>query len=317
MPIPSDSSIRTYVSSLNSLARDLGYDAQPEGFLWLTNASHVWSIINSALSNKGEPLSLGTKSNRLFSIKYLLECEDAPEDVWNSYEPYVAIVKKALDAQYADNAKSAKQEAEWLSSDDIKKILDDLEKSVPKKIDITNASAYRNLMKYLVLKFQLNTPVRNDVADAKIYLNPAPEDIADESINYIVLNSSNRSGQFIDNIYKTKFRNGQLVIDLEQSLVDDLFQYYDTLINFSPHHWFILNNDGDRMERNNLTKFIQSIFRPYNKNISTRMLRTIISTEAEHLTKEDLVVEKKTLELCRQMGHSLGVHKKYYTKVEN
>lgn len=317
MPIPSDSSIRTYVSSLNSLARDLGYDAQPEGFAWVANAPHVWSVINSALSNKGEPLSLGTKSNRLFSIKYLLECEDAPKDVWNSYEPYVAIVKKGLDAQYADNAKSAKQEAEWLSLDDINKILDDLEKSVPKKIDITNASAYRNLMKYLVLKFQLKTEVRNDVADAKIYLNPAPEDIADKSINYIVLNSYDKCGQFIDNIYKTKLDDGQLILDLEESLTNDLFQYYDTLIAFSPHHWFILNNDGDRMERNNLTKFIQSIFRPYNKNISTRMLRTIIATEARHLTKEQVEIERETKKLCYRMGHSLGVHLKYYTKVEN
>jgi hypothetical protein len=319
MPLPSDSSIRTYVSSLNSLARDLGFDAQPEGFAWVANAPHVWAIINTALSNKNEPLSLGTKSTRLFSIKYLLECLDAPEDIWATYEPYVAIVKKGLDEKYADNAKSAKEEAEWMSFADLEKVLDDLEKSVPKKIDITNGSAYRNLMKYLVLKFHLDTPVRNDLSDAKIYKNPTPEQIADESMNYIVLRTEGgaRTGQFIDNIYKTKFRNGQLVFDLEESLVNDLFQYYDILVEFSPHHWFVINNDGEQMQRNNFTKFIQSIFRPYNKNISTTMLRKIITSEREPKSKDDLVIEQKSKELARRMGHTLGVHLKYYVKVES
>jgi hypothetical protein len=319
MPLPSDSSIRTYVSSLNSLARDMGYDAQPEGFAWVANASQVWSIMNSAITNKGEPLSLGTKSTRLFSIKYLLECLDAPEDIWDSYEPYVAIVKKALDDRYADNQKSAKEEAEWMSLADLKKVLDDLEKSVPKKIDITNGSAYRNLMKYLVLKFHLDTPIRNDLSDAKIYKNPTDEQIADESMNYIVIRTegSKKTGQFIDNIYKTKFRKGQLVFDLDESLVNDLFQYYDILVEFSPHHWFIINNDGEQMQRNNFTKFVQSIFRPYNKNISTSMLRKIIRSDFDSLTKEDIEIEQESKELARRMGHSLGVAKKYYVKVQN
>ncbi len=319
MPLPSDSSIRTYVSSLNSLARDLGYDAQPEGFAWVANAPHVWAIMNSAITNKGEPLSLGTKSTRLFSIKYLLECLDAPKDIWATYEPYVAIVKKGLDEKYADNAKSAKEEAEWMSMADLKKVLDELEKSVPKKIDITNGSAYRNLMKYLVLKFHLNTPIRNDLSDAKIYKNPSDEEIADESMNYIVIRTEGgaRTGQFIDNIYKTKFSKGQLIFDLEESLVNDLFQYYDILVEFSPHHWFVINNDGEQMQRNNFTKFIQSIFRPYNKNISTTMLRKIFKSDKEHLTKEDIEREKEAKELARIMGHSLGIAKKYYVKVEN
>jgi hypothetical protein len=315
MTMPSDASIRTYISSLNSLAKDLGHQHQPEGWAWLSNAKSVWNTIDTSISNRGENISWATKSVRLFSIKYLLEAEEAPHAIWADYEPYVIEVKNELEKQYAENTKSANEAAQWMTLVELKKVLDDIEKQVPKRIDSSNPGGYRNLMKYLVLKFHLDTPIRNDLSDAKIYKDPRPEDIADESCNYIILDSANRTGEFIDNIYKTKARYGTLKFPLTQAMTEDLLQYYNILIVHSPDHWFITNIDGEQMTRNNFTKFVQGIFRPYGKNISTSMLRKIIRSDFECMTKEDFIIEQQSIELARIMGHTLGVAKKYYTKV--
>lgn len=313
--MPSDSSIKTYISSLNTLAKDLGHQHQPEGWAWLTNAKIVWDAINTSTTSRGETITWATKNVRLFSIKYLLEAEEAPQAIWKEYEPYVLEVKKELDKQYAENVKSANEAAQWMTLVEVKKVLDDIEKQVPKRIDSSNPTGYRNLMKYLVLKFHLDTPVRNDLSDAKIFKDPRPEDIADESCNYIVLDTATRTGEFIDNIYKTKARYGTLKFPLTQEMTEDLLQYYNILMAHSPDHWFIVNIDGEQMTRNNFTKFVQGIFRPYGKNISTSMLRKIIRSDLEMLTKKDLLIEQQSIELARIMGHTLGVAKKYYTKV--
>jgi len=306
MPI-SETTVKTYNSALNALARNMGYDTSlmyPEGWHWLKNHKRVWKVIQLSESPH-------TQNTKLFAIKYILELnDDAPTELLLHYEDYISVVKEKISEIYAKNRKSVKQEENWLTKAELDEVLNALEKKVKRSFD--NRTDYKNVMKYLILKIHLQTPFRNNLSEAKIYMDPTKEDLADTTYNYIVLDSSDNSAVFIDNNYKTKNKYGQRTIIWSDEIAKELFHYYHDIIAFNKDHFFLTNNNDEKMTPNNYTKFLESIFRESGKKVSSTMIRNIVVSDLYALDKED--EEKKDL-LAHNMGHSRNTAQKIYAKI--
>jgi len=308
--MPSESSIRVYNSTLNSLARDLGYDVQllfPDGYEWLKDYKKVWKVIQMSTS-------LHTQNTKLFAVKYALELADAPLSYSAHYTKYISEVKEKLDAKYADNKKSQKEEANWLKVEDLENILEDLKKKLPRHIN--SMTDYKNVIKYLILKIHLETPLRNDLADAKIYLDPTKDEMKEmdenDDYNYIIVDSKDNKATFINNQFKTKKQFGQNKIDWSLDLAKDLKDYASEIIAYTDDHDFLVNNEKEKMNRNTYTKFMKTIFAPYGKDISTTMIRHIVVSDVYDLKEEE---ENQKKELAKNMGHTTYTARRIYAKV--
>jgi len=308
--MPSESTIRTYHSSLNSLARDLGYDVQllfPDGYEWLKDYKKVFKVIQMSPS-------LNTQNTKLFAVKYALEMADAPLSYSANYTKYIGEIKEKLDAKYADNKKSQKEEANWLKVDDLVDILEDLKTKLPRHIN--SMTDYKNVIKYLLLKIHLQTPLRNDLADAKIYLDPTKDEMkeidANDENNYILVDSMENKATFINNQFKTKKQFGQNKINWTSDLAKDFNEYAGEIIAYTDDHDFLVNNEREKMNRNTYTKFMKTIFAPYGKDISTTMIRHIIVSDVYDLKEEE---ENQKKELAKNMGHTIHTARRIYAKV--
>lgn len=307
----SDSTLKVYNSSLSCLARDLGYEAQlmyPDGWKWLDDHEKVYNLIKLSKSPN-------TRNTRLFAIKYLLDLQEAPTELKDIYTGYTLDVKAEIEHNYEDHKKSEKEAENWLSLKELEVILDDYEKKLPKHIN--SMDDYKKVMKYLVLKIHMHLPLRNDLADAKIYNNPSADQLKyiDENRdnNYIIIDKE--KAFFINNQYKTKKKYGQNKVVLNQHISKDLVDYAKEIIEYTPENDFMVNNDRSKMNRNSYTKFVKSIFSPYDKNLSTTMIRHIVVSELYDLKPEDVDNDNKKKELAKNMGHSTFIANKVYAKV--
>ena len=316
----SQNTINVYNSALKALARDLGYEAEllyPDGYHWLSDSEKVINVLKT--------MPPTTQNNKLFAIKYALNLTDAPPKIFKPYDDYIAIIKDELSKAKADKVKTEKEEANWLEREDLQIIVDDLKKNLPLKINTMNN--YRNVMKYLVLRIHMETPLRNDLADAKIYFDPDAKQIEqialDRKYNYILVIAPTKA-KYINNQYKTKALYDQININFSESLSYDLFHYAKEIIEYTAvavidpkqvettNNLFLVNNERDKMNRNSYTKFMKSIFAPYEKKISSTMIRHIIVSDVYKLDKEK---EEEKKELARKMGHSQATAYQIYAKV--
>lgn len=303
----SKNSIKTYNCVLNTLAKDLGYESDllfPDGWHWLSDHKHVIDVIKLR-SDK-----VCTQSTKLYGIKYILELTEAPKELIEKYSEFGVELKKSLSDWYDNKRKSEKEESNWLTVSDLYTILDNLEYRVPKRIK--NENDYKILMKYLILKLHLEVPLRNDLCDSKILLDPLPELFEDVSYNYIILSSHNNSAKYINNVYKTSKTYGKIEFDWSKDVAKDLFYYYEDIKKMNNENFFIVDRDKKKMTRNNFTRFLNSIFIPFNKQVSSTMLRHIIISELYQLDEEK---EKIKRDLSKKMGHAMSSSGSFYAKL--
>lgn len=301
----SQNTLSTYNSLLNSLARDLNYDMEygmfPDGWKWLENITHIWSVIKSKTD------SVFSQSTIVFAIKNLLEIQNAPVKLINEYGEIGKSCRAKIMSNYSTHKKSQKQVDNWISIEDLHEICSGLELLVPKKIN--NDNDYRCLIKYLVLKCHLDVPLRRDLTNCKIFLNPYESDISDKSFNYIILNSSTLTAKYIGNYFKTSKYYGEITFTWGDELTRELFYYYHILKSFGQSNLFIVDFNKNQFEKTNYTKFLNSIFKPYKKRISTSILRNIIITDF-YKKKED---DSKTF--AYKCGHSQSCAYNIYNKI--
>jgi len=300
-------SIKTYNSNLITLARDLGYESDllfPDGWHWLSDYNHVINVI------KNTSEKINTQATKLYGIKYILELTEAPKDLIDKYTEFGLELRKLLTEHYETKRKSAKEESNWLSVDDLKKILQNLEIKVPKKIK--NEQDYKTLLKFLILEMHLDVPLRNDLCDSKIFLDPEPYQIEDANYNYIILTSHDHKAKFRNNIYKTSKKYGPIEFEWSKTVAKDLFYFYDDIVDIGGcNNFFITDRDKKKMTRNNFTRFLNSIFLPFNKHVSSTLLRHIIISDLYQL---DEAIELKKRELAKKMGHSVSSGFSFYAK---
>ena len=149
-----------------------------------------------------------------------------------------------------------------------------------------------------------NPPLRNDYTPMEIVSLSQYNSLSDKELednNYLVIQSRNKK-YFSFGEYKTSKTYGIKKIDIGSKLNSVLNIY----LKYHDSKYLLLNNRGEPMSANGLTKYIQKVFEPTGKKISANLLRHIYISE--FITGPTL---KEKEELGEKMGHNVATQELY------
>jgi hypothetical protein len=250
---------------------------------------------------------------------------DPPQEYKEVYDKYMLILKDGqksyLDSK-ANNKMSEKELTNWMDYEDIVKIRDNkLKELKKKKINVTSTQKLNNkdfnlLQQYVVLSlYTMMPPRRNDYAVMKIVNKKQYNSLndSDKKNNNYLINNSKVSKQFSYGTNAVKSGTG----DNDTQIINipkDLNSVLNLWLNYNKtDNLLVIVKDGEYISttRNNLTEFINRIFKPYNKSISTSMLRKIYLT---YMFPEEVDIKSKKQKIAEQMNHSISVQQNLYVK---
>ncbi len=299
-----DTSLKSYTGNIILVAKSLGHakdDITPSIF---KNVNDVYKTLESQ--------SLNTIKNKLVAVYMYLQACGYNKDVIDQYNDKIYILLGKVRNQQAKMEWSDKEKDNIISMDDLMLILSRMRDGLSKDLD--TFKSIDKMMRYLCLKVYASYPMRNDMADMKIYTSSEFNNVKeDKDINYMIVNPKTMDCKIILNNFKTK-KEGIVTFPIEdKDLVDMILKYYIACKKFYENndrqyeHWFLWKRDYIKMSRNVLTKFLISIFEnEIGKKISTTMLRKI--------TTSSLIDTAKFKKMAYIQGHSLGTALASYAK---
>jgi len=293
-PNITDSTLDSYMLNLGKFEKILGDKLSPELF---KDANNVRAKFES------EGYTQATLKTKYATIINYLRMYDEPYD---RYTELVDIITGKLSTQQATMEKNDKESENWLTKQQLLDYLEKLKGDLPK-----TPRSYGDLhrwMKYIMLLFHYNCPLRNELGDAVITNST---DTTNPDKNYFIVNPKKKTVKAVIRNYKTKKTYNDIDISLIPSVANEFIKYYKFLDTYKKseginNDWLLISKDGSKLTRNDFTRFVQSIFSFTDKNISTTMIRKIIVS--------DLYDVKKMKELANVMGHDLGTAIQYYAK---
>lgn len=221
------------------------------------------------------------------------------------------------------NTKNEKEDRNWMPWTDIMKFYKKLERNIKKTVSLKRQQignkAMEELKQYLVLSlYTLIPPRRNEYADMKI--------INTENYNKLDENTKKKNVYLINNSRnKKQFHFGSDSVKSAGSKDYNTFNIptaLNTVINLYLHFhkkehpntdFLLLDSKGKKMTKNGLTKYINKIFEPTGKAISTSMLRKIFLS---HKFADEKERQNQKLKLAKQMNHSTGTQQSVYVKFD-
>jgi hypothetical protein len=301
-----DSSIRTYVTNIEKIYRDLKIEIDNKNYKELEDYNKVFDYLDK------EDMTLNTYKNKLSSIITYLLSNGVDKKIVTKYSEKVDSLSAKLDRQ---KEKMQWNENEIKNKEDIgllQKYMDTIKAKLPSTIN-----KYFELYKYmiwLVGTFHLNYPLRNELCDAKIYSKSEYDKLnkTDSQFNYIVIDVKNNSVKIILNKYKTSKTYKTIEFDVDNKDLCIMFVKYflslkkvlsDEQYN---NHWFIFRHDFNKLSRNEYTKFMNTVFSGTGKRISSSLIRKIVLSSIYPVEK------MKTL--SHIMGHSIKTAVDDYVK---
>ena len=289
-PEISDSSVHSYIISLRMILNQCEPEHDKTKQLntkFLHDFKKITECINK-IENKN------TKKNRLTAVLVGLSSEVPKDD--KLIEKYQSILKDLMikvNKQLNSQEKSETQKKNWISFDDVKSILNKMLTDISPlfKKEKLSKSEYNAIQKYVLLRFYVSHPVRNNVANTSV-LSQADYDKLEDKIkdenNYLIKDGNKY--KFMLNKFKNVKRLGKKIIEIEPNLSKILSKWFK--INKSG--WFFtLSNGLEPITPNHITKMLNSIFIKYadGKKISSSMLRQIQITD--DLKDQPTIEEKK------------------------
>jgi hypothetical protein len=271
------SSLDAYIFNINKLYRSMYDDKQIDNINFLNNKEAVMK----AIENK----KLSTRKTYLAAIVVVLMAYDSEEDLIKFYRTEMEQLAKTFNIEMETQKKSQTQDENWTSLEELKKVMKsyktqlDKDKILQKDSNTLTKKQFELLQKWVVACLYLiddeNPPMRNNYIMKVInknYYEKLSDDVIKQN-NYLVVKSRNQKFFSLGN-YKTSGSYGTKVIDIGAKLnsVLNIFLKFNTTDNL------LLNSKGEPMTANNLTKFIQKVFNPTGKVISSTMLRHIYIT---------------------------------------
>ena len=294
----SESTIKMYDVVMNKIAADTGTkrDAN-ESFL--RDTSKIIAYVETKNSHH-------TKKNYYATILSFARRLKFTEAIISKYDDKMMEAAAEVEAKYESNEMSDKQKANWISSSELKAVIEKLKADVPTEVD--TYAKYRKLIRYLVILIHSHLALRNDLVNAKLYKDSDKPATLDKKVNYIIIGNNPR---IILNNYKTEKTYGEKVLPLHAECVAALSKYYDELTSFSEAHWFLVREgEDDHLTNKNFIDLFQSAFG--GKKIGSTMLRHVAVSELYQVSPDQY---KKEQELANIMTHSTGTARLKYAKV--
>ena len=310
MPKPkgelSERTLATYQSVINGIKKEIGLPRDDDaGGKWIvSNWAKILKVIDASSS-------IHTKKNRAAVLAVWCDMYDLPDKYGEQLQLIMAEYGNEVADQYSTNKMSEKQEANWLTIDELREIVKKLEMKLPRLID--TYGEYKQLISYLIILIHLDYPLRNDLACAKIHLAKDMPDKQDKEINY--LSVGEKKVTLYLNDYKTEDKYGSKIIEFNEEVSREIMKYYPVIKQLSPKGWFIRDRDDDDkcISRTTLTKWINSAFADTGKKVSTTQIRrSVISSVYKPQEGE----QKKKQDLAYVAGHSTQMAGSVYAKIE-
>ena len=302
----SEKTLITYQAVINGIRREIGLpkDEDDDGRWIVTNWTKILKVIDGSSS-------VHTKKNRAAVLSVWCDMFDLPDKYGEQLQLIMAEYGNEVADQYSTNKMSEKQEANWLTIDELREIVNKLEMKLPRLID--TYSEYKQLISYLVILIHLDYPLRNDLACAKIHQAKDMPKEQDKDTNYLSV-GDNKVTLYL-NDYKTEKEYGQKIIEFNETVSREIIKYYPVIKQLSPKGWFIRDREDDNkcISRTTLTKWINAAFADTGKKVSTTQIRrSVISSVYKPVEGE----QKKKQDLAYVAGHSVRTAGSVYAKIE-
>lgn len=287
--------INAYVTTVMKIAKDMNKPLSVETF---KDFNTVKKFIES--NNK----VLTTIKNKVNAVVMFLK---ASGDVQLSkqYGEWVFKLRDKIDDELGQNEKSEKEEINWMSKEDLEKVLKSLEENlyvVNKKPTYEQLLSYQE---YFMLAFHIQYPLRNNLANCLIGTDPYTVIVE----NYIRVRPYLKTAKMFLVDYKTSSTYGKIEFEIEGKALEVLLLYYSVLKKFIGKNGkipLIPDKEGVSLTANNYTKHFQAIFKDTGKSVSTTLIRKAIVSS--------MYDAKKIKELARIMAHSVDTQLNIYAK---
>ena len=192
------------------------------------------------------------------------------------YNQYYEILSKMNNDLKVNVDKSDKQNKNWIESDKIDGIYENLRKAVTNKSKTGAKESYDSLLHYMILSLYVLIPPRRNLDYVLLVIS---SDMSDKKFNYLDFTKK----QFIFNNYKTQGTYESVIIDIP----DDLFKVIKSYMLKHPHKaklnnkkyhiHFLVNFYGEEIDKSTqMTKILNSIFG--GLKIGSSMLRNMYLT---------------------------------------
>lgn len=252
-----------------------------------------------------------TKKNYLTAIVVALKAyDDDYKEAIERYSKTLTDVSEKYQDSLKNQEKTETQTKNWMDYAELITVKNKL------KRDYQNRGTFETLQKYLMLLTYIHHPLRNDYADMKVMKLADYNKLSSEEqnkFNYLILSPSNMKDFYI-NQYKNRKRLGCRMIPIENR---ELKRVIGKWLKVNKSGWFFVRaNDISKPQNpNGTTKYLNTIFKPYGKKISSSMIRHIVIS---HDTKGDKTIkelEEKEKKIENKFLHS-GKMNKTYRKID-
>ena len=297
-----DSTLESYAKTLERLKKKCDGDSL---YKFLNKPKETLKCISD------NPNSIKTT---IVPILMFLKLKDADESIIDAYKEIQDKAIEDINEHYKSGEKSEKQKQNWLSVEELKDILlkeeDDYETVRAKVRGQLKPNTYLDTQQYILLKLHLDYPIRNDLAETEIIpvsqfnkFSPAKQ----RAGNFLVINKN--SAKLVLNEYKTEKHYGKKEIELNDDITEALNEWiiWRKKHGYGSNYLFI-NKYKNALNSNGITKAFMRLFRVYDKQISTSMIRHII------LTEKFGEVNKEKEEMADVMGNSTKTIDEKYVK---
>lgn len=307
----SEKTLAVYQSVINGIRREIGLPKdEDDNGKWIVNN---WTKILKVVEGSA---SIHTKKNRAAVLAVWCQMFDLPEKYGKQLEIIMAEYANDVHDDYSKNTMNEKQKENWMTVEELREMLEKLRGKLPASVAaIDTYNEFKQLLQYFMLLIHLNTPLRNDLACAKLYKSSELPDKQDEDVNYISVDVSGKKAVLYLNNYKTKKDYGSKIIDLGGDVAKELIKYMSVFERMSPNRWFMPDrHDNDKcISRTSYTKWFNDIFSDLGKKVSSTQIRRAVVSD---LYKVDENETKKKEELASKMGHSVAIASLVYAKAE-
>lgn len=297
-----DNSIKFYTSNIILVAKGLG--VKPESI-----TPSIFKNLNDIYKSL-ESQKLNTIKNKLVSIYMYLLASGYNKDIIEQYNDKIYILLSKIRNQNNKMEWTDTEKNKVISMDDLMIMLSRMRDELPKDMD--TFKLIDKMMKYLTVKIYASYPMRNELADMKIYLD-GQKFSEDKNINYMIINPKNMVCKIMLFNFKTK-KEGDIKFQIDdKDLIEMIYHYYLNCKKYFENnekeyeHWFLFRRDFSKMNRNELTKYLINIFdSEIGKKISTTMLRKIATSS--------LIDIEKFKRMAYIQGHSINTALGSYSK---
>jgi len=301
-----DSSIKLYVTNLKKIYREIECEGRKEICNFDNNLDFLkdYDRVMESLADE----NTNTTKNRLIAIVVSLQASGGEKKLIDKYQKSMIELAEQSNEQYKKQEKTDKQKENWVDYQDLVNLTNDMLKRVKKhnilKKENISKAEYNLLQEMVVLRFYLNFPLRNDLADVKV-INDKSED--DKKGNFLLVTPEKIS--LLLNDYKTAktFGPQEYNIDAKFSKIIRIF------LKHNNSGFFITKtNRSQPISANGITKLLHKIFmRELDKKISTSMIRHITATYDRRNDKTLKELEELKKKVQKRYLHSVATNHEY------